>query len=199
MDGYICTKACTLSTVEYLPGEPIPAGAVLGSRVRALIRQGYITPVNEAPAIAEVAEIPPLPLHTPDGTVGVTLTPQELVQLVEAAQLPYDEARIQFDALPDEVMAVYCAITDPVAGKFSAPIITKEGTSRLPVSFGDVMDVIAIVQMPAADAAKAAAALATPEAVQLLDALDSRKMVKDAAKARAEALHPNAEGGKGDA
>lgn len=39
MSDFICTKGLTLGGVDYTPGQTIPAGAVLPSRVRALARQ----------------------------------------------------------------------------------------------------------------------------------------------------------------
>ena len=53
MDGYICLKPLTLSGVEYLPGNHIPADAVLSSRVRALMTQGYIASQDTAAVSAE--------------------------------------------------------------------------------------------------------------------------------------------------
>lgn len=44
--GYICTKAINLGGTEYVPGDVIPAEAVLPSRVRALTNQKYIAPTG---------------------------------------------------------------------------------------------------------------------------------------------------------
>lgn len=44
--GYICTKAINLGGTEYVPGDVIPAEAILPSRVRALTNQKYIAPAG---------------------------------------------------------------------------------------------------------------------------------------------------------
>jgi len=42
MSGYVCTKACNLGGVVYNRGDAIPSEAVLPSREKALIAQGFI-------------------------------------------------------------------------------------------------------------------------------------------------------------
>ena len=57
MDGFLCLKAMILSGRGYMPGDFIPADTVLPSRVRALVRQKYITPrtdLSEAKSTANI-------------------------------------------------------------------------------------------------------------------------------------------------
>jgi|GEM_PF-2999574 len=42
MSGYICVKACNLGGVVYNKGDAIPSEAVLPSREKALVGQGFI-------------------------------------------------------------------------------------------------------------------------------------------------------------
>lgn len=52
--SYICRKALSLGGVTYQPGDAIPDGAVLPSRVRSLTSCGYIVEQTDEPA-AEAA------------------------------------------------------------------------------------------------------------------------------------------------
>ena len=53
MNGYTCTKACTFGGVAYSVGDAIPSAAVLPSRERALIKQGFIAPAADTESLLE--------------------------------------------------------------------------------------------------------------------------------------------------
>lgn len=100
MNGYICTKTVTLGGTTYQKGEPIPAEAVLPSRVRALTREGYIAPQNSTPTEAEnqpqEAQNTPDPIVIPitknDGIMELLATPDDIVIATSILQLNAEEA-----------------------------------------------------------------------------------------------------------
>ena len=53
MNGYTCIKPCTFGGVAYMVGDAIPSEAVLPSRERALIKQGFIAPAVETESLLE--------------------------------------------------------------------------------------------------------------------------------------------------
>lgn len=53
--SYICRKALSLGGVTYQPGDAIPDGAVLPSRVRSLTSCGYIVEQTDEPAAGAAA------------------------------------------------------------------------------------------------------------------------------------------------
>lgn len=149
MSDFICTKGLTLGGVDYTPGQSIPAGAVLPSRVRALVRQGYIAQVDDAPkgqsephaepqAPATVPGAITIPLTVDGGVYEVVATPNDIIMAAGVLQLTVEEAKPAIEGIDSE------------------------------------------------------------ETLILINALDSRKGIKEAAKARAEALD-EAQGGGGGA
>lgn len=143
MSDFICTKGLTLGGVDYIPGQDIPVGAVLPSRIRALTKQGYITKKAEA---AQKPTVEPQVLVTVPAPIAIPLT--------------YDGGVYEVVATPED-------------------IITVAGVLQLTVEEGK----------------KAIEAIESDEALILINALDSRKGIKEAARARAEALDEAQEGG----
>lgn len=100
MSDFICAKGLTLGSVTYAPGQDIPAGAVLPSRVRALVRQGYIVAKAEAaPAPAQEPQEPmqvPVPITIPltkdGGVYEVVASPEDIITAVSVMQLTLEEA-----------------------------------------------------------------------------------------------------------
>ena len=85
------------------------------------------------------------------------------------------------------------------------PVNTKDGVLTLEMDPDDVAETIRILQLNAEEAAAAVATIETEEILILIDTLDSRKTVKNAVRAKAEAENKdgggeNAEGeGAGEA
>ena len=149
MSDFICTKGLTLGGVDYTPGQTIPAGAVLPSRVRALARQGYITQVDDTPK--GQSEPPAKPL-TP------TMEP----------------------------------------GPITIPLTVDGGVYEVVATPEDIITTAGILQLTVEEAKPAIEGIDSEEALILINALDSRKGIKEAARARAEALD-DAQGGGGGA
>lgn len=70
MSGYICLKSLRLGGVDYNQGDPIPAEAVIPSRVRALTAQKYI---------AAAADKPVAPCGEPDGANDAVSSPGSII------------------------------------------------------------------------------------------------------------------------
>lgn len=100
MSDFICAKGLTLGGVTYAPGQDIPAGAVLPSRVRALVRQGYIVAKTEAaPVPAQEPQEPvivPAPITIPltkdGGVYEVVAAPEDIITAISVMQLTLEEA-----------------------------------------------------------------------------------------------------------
>ena len=110
MSDFICAKGLTLGGVTYTPGQDIPAGAVLPSRVRALVRQGYIVEkAKAAPAPAQEPLEPvivPAPITIPltkdGGVYEVVATPEDIITAISVMQLTLDEASKIIEATESE-------------------------------------------------------------------------------------------------
>lgn len=89
--------------------------------------------------------------------------------------------------------------------KVEVPVNTKDGVLTLKMVPGDIAEAIRILQLNAEEAAAAVDTIEAEETLILIDALDGRKTVKNAVRAKAEAtskdgIGDNAEGeGTGEA
>jgi len=115
MNGYTCIKSCTFGGVAYSVGDAIPSGAVLPSRERVLIKQGFIAPAVQTESLLEenktlkakvdalekgaarAAELPPervkeqkgivIPITAKGGVLELEMTPEDIVRAVATMQL----------------------------------------------------------------------------------------------------------------
>lgn len=120
MNGYTCIKPCTFGGVAYNVGDAIPSEAVLPSRERVLIKQGFIAPAVETQSLLEenktlkakvdalekgaarAAELPPerakeqkgivIPITAKGGVLELVATPDDIVKAVATMQLNAEEA-----------------------------------------------------------------------------------------------------------
>lgn len=99
MNGYICTKSCNFGGVAYNIGDAIPFDAVLPSRERILINQGYIAPqlpqpeeVGRPQGPVEVEKDITVPIIAKEGTLELILSPGEVVEAIRILQLNAKEA-----------------------------------------------------------------------------------------------------------
>lgn len=120
MNGYTCIKPCTFGGVAYMVGDAIPSEAVLPSRERALIKQGFIAPAVETESlleenkslmakvaalekgVARAAELPPepadelksivIPITAKGGVLELEMTPEDIIKTVATMQLNAEEA-----------------------------------------------------------------------------------------------------------
>lgn len=166
MNGYICTKSCNFGGVAYSVGDAIPFEAVLPSRERALIKQGFIAPAdNKADANALQEENENLRAR--------------VVELEKAA------ASAPESPTGDENEQKGIVI----------PITAKGGLLELLMQPGDIIKAVATMQLNAEEAAKAVGEIEKEETLILIDALDTRKTVKNAIVARVEQMEASEEGG----
>lgn len=196
MNGYTCIKALVLGGIGYTAGSNIPAEAVLPGRVRALIKQGYISPAD-----SQKADVAP---ELPGEAVA------ELQQQVTQLQAAADSAQAELQQVTDErdslreQLAEADAHTAPE--RIIIPITKDGGVLEVPAAPESVVAAVCNLQLTAEDSIKAIETMTDETALILIHALDSRKTVKAAAQARAEALSqaggdtpPAGEEGQGDA
>lgn len=94
--SFLCGKNLTLGGVEYCPGEIIPDGIVLESRVRTLKTAGYIKEMDEATLSEGVTEELLFPMGT-EGTIWIPIitdVPGE-EDIAQVENLPMTESEIQ--------------------------------------------------------------------------------------------------------
>jgi hypothetical protein len=152
MNGYICTKACTFGGVAYSVGDAIPFEAVLPSRERALIKQGFIAPAdNKADAKA---------LQEENNTLRARIAELEKTA-GQAPESPRNDEKEQ-------------------RGIIIIPITAKGGLIELEMKPEDIIKAVATLQLNAEEAAKEVGTIDKEEILILIDALDYRKTVKTA-------------------
>lgn len=113
MEGYICNKACKFGGVAYNAGDTIPFDAVLPSRERALINQGYITPANiaaEAPVSPQLPFEPApgvnIPILAKEGTLELIISPEGIAEGIRILQLNAKDAEKAIRELEEEEVLI---------------------------------------------------------------------------------------------
>ena len=120
MNGYTCIKSCTFGGVAYSVGDAIPSAAVLPSRERALIKQGFIALAADTESLLEqnkslkaqvealketaarTPELPPgdeteekgivIPITAKGGLLELIMAPEDIVEAVATMQLNAEDA-----------------------------------------------------------------------------------------------------------
>lgn len=178
MNGYTCIKALVLGGIGYTAGSNIPAEAVLPGRVRALIKQGYISPAD-----SQTADVAP---ELPGEAVA------ELQQQVTQLQAAADFAQAELQQVTDERDSLREQLAEAEAHtapeRIIIPITKDGGVLEVPAAPESVVTAACNLQLTAEDSIKAIETMTDETALILIHALDSRKTVKAAAQARAEAL-----------
>jgi len=175
MNGYTCIKALTLGGVGYAAGSDIPAEAVLPGRVRALIKQGYIAPTT--PQRANVT--PELP--------GEAVA--ELQQQITDLQAELQQTTAERNELQEKLTATEAGVAvvgDPII--ITIPLTKEDGVLEVPASPESIVAAVCNLQSTAEESIKVIETMTDETALVLIHALDGRKTVKSAAKARAEDL-----------
>lgn len=164
MNGYTCTKACSFGGVTYSIGDAIPFDAVLPSRERALIKQGFIAPAVEKDK-AIIQE---------DNKELLEKIAELEKTIAEATKTPTGDENDQRE--------------------ITIPITSNGGILELVMTPEDIIMAVATMQLNADEAAKTVGAIEKEETLILIDALDTRKTVKTAIVARVEAMEKAEEG-----
>lgn len=197
MNGYTCIKALTLGGVGYTAGDNIPAEAVLPGRVRALIKQGYISPMT-----AEAASVPPPEAQT-EAIAELQQQSTQLQAALDEAQAELHQVTGERDSLRERLAE---AETHTTSERIIIPLTKDGGVLEVPAAPESVVAAVCNLQLTAEDGIKVIEAMTDKTALILIHALDSRKTVKAAAQARAAALESQTDGtpsggkeGQGDA
>lgn len=116
--SYICRKALFLGGVTYQPGEAIPDGAVLPSRVRSLTSCGYIMEQTDEPAAeaaASTGETSGGVLYVPikgDDELTVPIPVDGAAFVFALQQSTADEAAAMLQDVEDENVLILIHATD---------------------------------------------------------------------------------------
>lgn len=116
--SYICLKALFLGGVTYQPGEVIPDGAVLPSRVRSLTSCGYIMEQTDEPAAeaaASTGETSGGVLYVPikgDDELTVPIPADGAAFIFALQQSTADEAAAMLQDVEDENVLILIHATD---------------------------------------------------------------------------------------
>lgn len=112
MSGYICKKMISLSGTTFVPGDVIPAEAVLPSRVLALKRSNYIVeaeldaPVTEASKTAQNSDFDnypiEIPISTSEGLLSATVGSKSVATAFSILQLTEKDAKAAITDLEDD-------------------------------------------------------------------------------------------------
>ena len=98
--GYVCVKPVEFGGTEFHPGDAIPDGTILGTRVRALKSSGHITEAEnvEAPP----ASIGAMRVTFGDGSDPVEVTSDQLQSVINIMSMDAKEAAKAIDDEVDE-------------------------------------------------------------------------------------------------
>lgn len=191
MDGYTCVKACNIGGVAYKRGDTIPFKAVLPSRKRALIVQGYIADsTGEAPLVGTTKEAG----HLRSRIAALEDTLKDFNAIAEEnATLRIRMAELEEgSALTDGKLLE----GDQEPPKIVVPITTADGTLELQMAPEDIVEAIKTMQLNVDNAAAAVAAIEKEDTLILIDAVDKRKTVHNAIIERVEAIKKSEEESK---
>lgn len=172
----IAKKPCSFGGRKFFIGDEIPADLV--ADVKQQEQYGVITSINDDMGVS--------------GGQSDTLFTQEQVALMIAEALEEAEKK-RADQL--EGMQEYAAeLLETEPGTYDGTVqIAVECTSdgqytAIPARPEEIQQVFTIMQLNAEDGAEAVAEVKSENVLILLHAADSRKMIKNAAKERAEKL-----------
>ena len=104
MGDYVCVKPVFLSGTYYAPGERIPEGTILSSRVLALKRSGYIAdaPAGEEKGSKGEGTQITIPIHAESGaTLEAVVNVPSLSRAIDILQMSVKEARTAVQAETD--------------------------------------------------------------------------------------------------
>lgn len=112
--SYICLKALSLGGMTYQPGEGIPDGAILPSRVRSLTSCGYIAAPAaeaEAPAGESAGGVLYVPIKG-DDDLAVPIPVDGAAFIFALQQSTADEAAAMVQDVEDENVLILIHATD---------------------------------------------------------------------------------------
>lgn len=185
MNGYTCIKALVLGGIGYTAGSNIPAEAVLPGRVRALIKQGYISPAD-----SQTVNVAP---ELPGEAVA------ELQQQVTQLQAAADSALAELQQVTDERDSLREQLAEANAHiapeRIIIPITKDDGVLEVPADPESIVAFVQNLQLTAEESTKVIEAMTDDTALILIHALDGRKTVKAAAQTRAAILESQANSG----
>lgn len=189
---YVCTKSISLAGAKYHPGDIIPDGVVLDSRVGKLKSSGYITDIDASPETFK--ENKGIPKRT-----EALYTQEEMdATVAEAVDEAVNNTIVEMQKKQDELQAYVAELqeTSPetFAGTFMIPVKAEDSEDEnaqyisLPMTPEGVTQVITVMQSKANEGIEAISDITDENVLILIHALDNRVTVKNAAKKQAGTL-----------
>lgn len=185
---YVCTKSISFAGTKYHPGDIIPGGVILDSRVGKLKSSGYIADIDTPQETFKANK------GIPEG-MDTLYTQEELdATVAKAVNNTVAEMQQKQAELQEYVAELQETSPEAYAGTFMVPVKTEDGEGdnaqhiSLPMTPEGVVQVVSVMQSKANDGVEAIASIEDENALILIHALDSRVTVKNAAKKQAGTL-----------
>ena len=105
MAAYIAVKPCSFAGVRYRIGDTIPDGAILPGAIRRLRTEGVIAEADAGlllPASPSLEKEVEIPLVAKDEDIKLKMTVEELIKVVEIAQMNEDDIIAQLQSIEKE-------------------------------------------------------------------------------------------------
>lgn len=101
MAKYIAIKPCSFAGKRFRIGESIPDGAIIPGAVKRLLKEGVIAETEAGPLLPASASLV-VPIIAEDEVIKLEMTADELIKVVEIAQLPESDIIAQLQSLEKE-------------------------------------------------------------------------------------------------
>lgn len=105
MAAYIAVKPCSFAGVRYRIGDTIPDGAILPGAIRRLRTEGVIAEADAGlllPASPSLEKEVEIPLVAKDEDIKLKMTVEELIKVVEIAQMNEEDIIEQLQSIEKE-------------------------------------------------------------------------------------------------
>lgn len=193
---YLCVKQLTAGGRTFHPGNMIPDGVILPERSSKLIRNGYISRVNEEPdknhdEIYTKEQVEKILEEAIEEAVNNTIAEMDQKQ----AELQEELQRVSVEQ--KELQQAAAELKEAEAGAYVENVVidiimNSDGETEqhmaVPAKPEEIQQVFSIMQLNAENGSKAVADVKSENVLILLHAADSRKTIKEAAKKQADNL-----------
>ena len=183
---YLCIKQLTAGGRTYNPGNIIPDGVILRERSSKLIKNGYISKVNEETdenhdEMYTKEQVEKILAEAIEDAVNNTIAEmdQKQKELQEELQQTAAELKETEDGAYMESIVIDIIIGSDGENEQHMAVMAKPE---------EIQQVFSIMQLNAENGSKAIADVKSENVLILLHASDSRKTIKDAAKKQADNL-----------
>lgn len=193
---YLCVKQLTAGGKTFNPGSIIPDGVILPERSSKLIKNGYISRVNEEPDENHDE------MYTKEQVEKILEEAIEEAVNNKVAEMEQKQAELQEELRrasveQEELQLVAAELKESEAGAYVETVVidiimSADGENEQHMAVlakpEEIQQVFSIMQLNAENGSKAVADVKSENVLILLHAADSRKTIKEAAKKQADHL-----------